>query len=103
MPDVSTFNLSGASIKVKDATARQQLSNALSTAQGAQTAANKATETANTAKSAADKAQKTADTASTTASQALDKAKSIENLSRVEVSYTDSTETITITVGTHNN
>lgn len=35
MPDVSIFNVAGTSIDVKDATARSQAANALSTAQGA--------------------------------------------------------------------
>lgn len=73
MPDVSTFNLSGESINVKDATARSQAANALSTAQDAQS----------------------------TATQALNLAQNIEDLSRVEVSYSSNTETITITTGTH--
>lgn len=87
MPDVSVFNLSGTTINVKDAIARTQASNALSTAQSADTKAADATKSANTA--------------STTASNALELAKKIENLSRVEISYTGSTETITVTTGNH--
>lgn len=80
MPDVSIFNVAGASINVKDATARSQTANALSTATAAQTAAAQA---------------------KTTATQALDLAHSIENLTRVEVTYENASETIKITTGTH--
>lgn len=73
MPDVSTFNLAGQDITVRD-------DNARSTAQSANT---KATE------------------ASTTATKALQKVEEVENLSRVTVSYDQTTATITITTGTH--
>ena len=73
MPDVSVFNLGGQDINVKDATAR-------SNAQSANTAANEA---------------------ATKADEALQKVQDIEQLSRVTVKYTPSTETITITTGTH--
>lgn len=73
MPDVSVFNLGGQDINVKDATAR-------SNAQSANTAANEA---------------------ATTANKALQKVEEVEKLSRVTVSYTPSTETITITTVTH--
>lgn len=73
MPDVTTFNLGGQDITVKDPTAR-------SNAQNANTAA---TEAANTAK------------------EALQKVKEVEKLSRVTVAYTPGTETITITTETH--
>lgn len=75
MPDVSVFNLGGQVINVKDATAR-------SNAQSANTAANEA---------------------STTANKALQKVEEVEKLSRVTVSYTPATETITITTATHTN
>lgn len=75
MPDVSVFNLGGQDINVKDATAR-------STAQSANTAANEA---------------------STTANKAMQKVQEVEQLSRVTVSYTPATETITITTATHEN
>lgn len=75
MPDVSVFNLGGQDINVKDATAR-------SNAQSANTAANEA---------------------STTANKALKKVEEVEKLSRVTVSYTPATETITITTATHTN
>lgn len=75
MPDVSVFNLGGQDINVKDATAR-------SSAQSANTAANEA---------------------STTANKALQKVEEVEKLSRVTVSYTPATETITITTATHTN
>lgn len=73
MPDVTTFNLAGQDITVKDPTAR-------SNAQSASTAANEATKTAN---------------------EALQKVKGVEKLSRVTVTYTAATETITITTATH--
>lgn len=75
MPDVSVFNLGGQDINVKDATAR-------SNAQSANTAASEA---------------------STTANKALQKVEEVEKLSRVTVSYTPATETITITTATHTN
>lgn len=73
MPDVTTFNLGGQNITVKDPTAR-------SNAQSANTAA------AN---------------AATTANEALQKVKDVEKLSRVTVTYTAATETITIATATH--
>ena len=75
MPDVSVFNLGGQDINVKDATAR-------SNAQSANTAANEA---------------------ATTANKALQKVEEVEKLSRVTVSYTPETETVTITTATHKN
>lgn len=75
MPDVSVFNLGGQDINVKDATAR-------SNAQSANTAAQEA---------------------ATTATKALQKIEEVEKLSRVTVSYTPATETITITTATHTN
>ena len=73
MPDVTTFNLGGQDINVKDATAR-------SNAQNANTAANEA---------------------ATTANDALQKVKEVEKLSRVTIEYTPATETIKITTSTH--
>lgn len=73
MPDVSIFNLGGQNINVKDATAR-------STAQSANTTATEAASTAN---------------------QALQLAQEIEQLSRVTVSYDQTTEIITITTKNH--
>lgn len=73
MPDVSIFNLGGQDISVKDATAR-------STAQSANTTATEAKSTAN---------------------QALQLVQEIGQLSRVTVSYEQSSETITITTGNH--
>lgn len=46
-------------------------------------------------------ARTTASTASTNASNALKKVLELEKLSRVEVGYVASTETIRITTGTH--
>lgn len=59
MPDVTTFNLGGQDITVKDPTARSN------------------------------------------ADEALQKVKEIEQLSRVTVTYTAATETITIETATH--
>ena len=73
MPDVTTINLGGQDISVKDATAR-------SNAQSANTAATQAAATAN---------------------EALQKVKEVEKLSRVTVEYTPSSETIKITTATH--
>ena len=73
MPDVTTFNLGGQDITVKDPTAR-------SNAQSANTAA------AN---------------AATTANEALKKVKEVEKLSRVTVEYVPANETIKITTSTH--
>ena len=73
MPDVSIFNLGGQNINVKDDIAR-------STAQSAKTTATEAASTAN---------------------QALQLVQEIEQLSRVTVSYKQSTETITINTANH--
>ena len=73
MPDVIKFNIGGTEINVKDATAR----------------------------SAAQSAQSSASAAQTSASQALKIAQSIEDLGRVTVSYSNDTETITITTENH--
>lgn len=73
MPDVTTFNLGGQDITVKDATAR-------SNAQSANTAAT---------------------AAATTANEALQKVKEVEKLSRVTIEYTPSAETIKITTSNH--
>lgn len=73
MPDVTTFNLGGQNITVKDPTAR-------SNAQSANTAATEA---------------------ATTANNALKKVEEVEKLSRVTVEYTPATETITIKTATH--
>ena len=108
MPDVSIFNVAGTAINVKDATARSQAANALSTAQGAKSTADTANTTAQGAKTAAATAQETAeaaqtaaDSANNTAKQALDLAQNIEDLTRVEVTYESASETIKITNGTH--
>lgn len=73
MPDVSIFNLGGQNINVKDGIARSK----------AQSAEQKATESASKA------------------NQALQLVQEIEQLSRVTVSYEQSTETITITTENH--
>ena len=46
-------------------------------------------------------ARTTAGSANTNATNALNKVKELEKLSRVEVSYVENTETISITTGTH--
>lgn len=66
MPDVTTFNLGGQDITVKDPTARSNAQNA-----------------------------------NNAAKEALQKVKDIEQLSRVTVTYTPASETITITTVTH--
>lgn len=73
MPDVTTFNLGGQDITVKDPTAR-------SNAQNANTAATAAANTAN---------------------KALKKVEEVEKLSRVTIEYASATETIKITTATH--
>lgn len=73
MPDVTTFNIGGQDISVKDATARGN-------AQNANTAAAEA---------------------ATTANEALQKVKEVEKLSRVTIEYTPASETIKITTATH--
>lgn len=73
MPEVSTFNLSGQNITVRDDKAR-------SAAQSASTAATEASTTANTA---------------------LKKVEEVVKLPRVTVAYDSETATITITNGTH--
>lgn len=73
MPDVTTFNLAGQDITVKDATAR-------SNAQSANTAATEA---------------------ATTANEALKKVQEVEKLTRVTVEYAQSSETIKITTSAH--
>lgn len=47
-------------------------------------------------------ARTTANIASTNATNALNKVTELEKLSRVEVTYTQDTETISITAGNHN-
>ena len=47
-------------------------------------------------------ARTAANTASTNATNALNKVTELEKLSRVEVTYTQDTETISITAGNHN-
>lgn len=73
MPDVSIFNLGGQSINVKDATAR-------------------------TAASAAQSAASAAQEAATAAESRIEE---IADLARIEVSYNQSNETITITTTDH--
>ena len=73
MSDLSIFKLDSETITIKDATAR---------------------DTANSAKTLAT-------TASGNATTALNKVNELEKLSRVSISYDSSTETMTITTGTH--
>lgn len=73
MADLSIFKLDAQTITIKDATAR---------------------DTANSAKTLAT-------TASGNATTALNKVNELEKLSRVTISYDSSTETMTITTGTH--
>ena len=73
MADLSIFKLDSQTINIKDTTART---------------------TANSAKTLAT-------TASGNATTALNKITELEKLSRVSISYDSSTETMTITTGTH--
>lgn len=73
MPDLSIFKLDSQTITIKDSTAR---------------------DTANSAKTLAT-------TASGNATTALNKVNALEQLSRVSISYDSTTETMTITTGTH--
>lgn len=73
MPDVSVFQIGSQQINVKDKTARSNASSAVSTAQAA----------------------------ATKADQALQKIEEVADLTRIEVSYQDTTETITITTSDH--
>lgn len=73
MADLSIFKLDSQTITIKDSTAR---------------------DTANSAKTLAT-------TASGNATTALNKVNELEKLSRVTISYDSSTETMTITTGTH--
>ena len=73
MADLSIFKLDSQTINIKDATARQ----------------------------AAESAMTLSTTASGNATTALNKVSELEKLSRVTISYDSSTETMTITTGTH--
>ena len=73
MPDVSIFNLGGQAINVKDDTARTAATNASSQVSAL----------------------------NTTVTQLQSDVEEIRNLSRVEISYAEQTETITITTGDH--
>lgn len=73
MADLSIFKLDSQTITIKDSTAR---------------------DTANSAKTLAT-------TASGNATTALNKVNALEQLSRISISYDSSTETMTITTGTH--
>ena len=74
MADLSIFKLDNQTITIKDTTARQT----------------------------ADSAKTLATTASGNATTALNKVNELEQLSRVSISYDSTTETMTITTGTHN-
>ena len=73
MADLSIFKLDDQSITIKDTTARQT----------------------------ADSAKTLATTASGNATTALNKVNELEKLSRVSISYDSTTETMSITTGTH--
>ena len=73
MADLSIFKLDSQTITIKDSTAR---------------------DTANSAKTLAT-------TASGNATTALNKVNALEQLSRISISYDSTTETMTITTGTH--
>lgn len=80
MPDVSTFVIGGETISVYDENARTQAAQA---------------------SSKADAASQTAKEASTTANAASAKVDEIAALSRLEISYSEESKTITITTGNH--
>ena len=73
MPDLSIFKLDNQSINIKDKTARTEASNA----------------------------KQLATTATGNANTALQKVTELEKLSRLEVAYDSTKETITITTGSH--
>lgn len=73
MADLSIFKLDSETITIKDSVARQT----------------------------ADSAKTLATTASGNATTALNKVNELEQLSRVTISYDSTTETMTITTGTH--
>lgn len=73
MSDLSIFKLDSQTINIKDKTARTDASNA----------------------------KQLATTAAGNASTALNKVTELEKLSRLEVAYDSSTETMTITTGSH--
>lgn len=109
MPDVSIFKLGETAINVKDSTARTTAASAQSAASTAQTTANQAKTAAQTAQTAAEAASTAAQGAATAAAAAQKAAEAAEarideiaDLSRVEVTYAQDTETITITTTNHN-
>lgn len=94
MADLTYFTLDGVKINVKDLTARNAAS-------AAQTKADSAASDASTAKSDAATAKTTANEAATGASNALSRVAAIEKESRLEMTYSETTETITVTTKTH--
>ena len=101
MPDVSIFRLENQEVNVKDATARSAAQAAQQTATQAAQTANQASETAEQAQTAATAAQTAAERAQTAAEQAQSQVEEILNLSRLEISYESSTETIAFTTFNH--
>lgn len=101
MPDVSIFNLGGTAINVKDSTARTNAASAQSAASAAQTTANQAKTAAQAAQGAAEAASTAASAAQSAAEAAEARIDEIADLSRVEVTYAEGTETITITTSDH--
>ena len=97
MPDVSIFKLGETAINVKDSTARTSAASAQSTASAAQTTANQAKTAAQTAQEAAEAASTAASAAQSAAEAAEARIDEIADLSRVEVTYAQGTETIKIT------
>lgn len=108
MPDVSIFNLDGQNISIKDSTARSAASAAQSAASTAQETANSASNKASSAQSAAENAAAAAQTAQKAAEQAKAAAEAaqseineIASMSRLEISYNKSAESITFTTSNH--
>lgn len=101
MPDVSIFKLDNQDINVKDSKARSAAQAAQQTATQASQTANEASTAAGLAATAASAAKEAAEAAQTAAEQAQSQVEEILNLSRLEISYESSNETITFTTSDH--
>lgn len=101
MPEVSIFRIENQDVNVKDVSARTAAQAAQQTATQAAQTANQASETAEQARTAATAAQTAAESAQTAAETAQSQVEEILNLSRLEISYESSTETIAFTTSDH--